>query len=382
MLVDATEITNQLALRLHAYKPSFQELPLPENLKHDDRWVAASALQKAIRRGQVAEAYRAAQCLNKLNPSQLWTRLRTIAGEDIGISDFRAVYETWFLSGKKQWRLDHGGEDFVLAYAIENLCKADKTRSADDLLYCCDTHPNLAEAREQLSGMTPDQLYHAVLHENRSIYEQMIAAWYLHGTAYHRPVNMVRKKGDPCHLLDIFSQTGMPEYAFDTIRLGLTKTDGHAIAMGFSFMALAKSKTSNVIDECNTPSQRIGEWNSEAWDRHVRDGNYAFRKFLMICPEIKSFLKLSLPDQSAANVIGWCVFALEGQLLDRRIRFDGSEDIRQRALEAWLQGRKMNSSLRNDLLALVKENIHHLYEARVLATASMATNARSADGAI
>jgi replication-associated recombination protein RarA len=52
-----------------------------------DRWVASSLVQKAIRRGDVELAKRAAFRLLELDKEAIWRRLVVIAFEDIGAGD-------------------------------------------------------------------------------------------------------------------------------------------------------------------------------------------------------------------------------------------------------------------------------------------------------
>ena len=50
-----------------------------------DRWLALSAMQKSIRRGDGLTALRALRTLYQHDPSSTWRRLLIIACEDVGI---------------------------------------------------------------------------------------------------------------------------------------------------------------------------------------------------------------------------------------------------------------------------------------------------------
>lgn len=52
-----------------------------------DRWVLASSMQKAIRRGHVETAKAAGAGLWSADKSSFWRRLHTTALEDLGIGD-------------------------------------------------------------------------------------------------------------------------------------------------------------------------------------------------------------------------------------------------------------------------------------------------------
>jgi len=115
-----------------------------------DMFETASALQKAIRRGQEEDAmYWALEFLPKYD-GWLWRRLLVIANEDIGIADMEVVrfvttqltayYTMLNLNGKSEVLL-------VVANTILAMCRAEKSRLADRFV-CVTTHANGTERRE------------------------------------------------------------------------------------------------------------------------------------------------------------------------------------------------------------------------------------------
>src|SRR6202035_2197639 len=60
--------------------------PVPDRIR-TDRWIASSALQKAIRRGDVNFALRAAYTCLAMDAASFWRGLPIIASEDIGLCD-------------------------------------------------------------------------------------------------------------------------------------------------------------------------------------------------------------------------------------------------------------------------------------------------------
>ena len=96
----------------------------------------ASALQKEIRRGNEEEAMFWAIELESRYHAYLWFRLTIIASEDIGPADssvsvlihsLRQDYEMVRSRSKRP------AERIILAHAIIALCRAEKSRLADDL---------------------------------------------------------------------------------------------------------------------------------------------------------------------------------------------------------------------------------------------------------
>ncbi len=364
MLFEDHDPVSKLEASLYRYRIGFDVLPLPKALNFSHKWIAASALQKSIRRGNVSMAYKAGLAMMQINPISVWNRLRVIACEDIGIGDMRAVYETLYVAGKVKWRERNGGDSHVLAYIIENLCKANKSRLADDILYTADVHADYHHQRMAYVDYSVDELYDIILYQhNRDIFERMIALCYLHGTFTIRPQGMIEMKGQPNLVQDIFKQSRMPDCMLDVIKLALPRTEGHALSLGLALLMQASANNHRIIHD-TIETNIIGEWPAEAYDKHTREGKQAFRKFLHRCPEVRTFIQTRLPHVDPVTMTGWCVFALEAQLLDKRVAFDGSEDIRTKAQVAWMQCEGMTPQTQIELLALVKSNIGILNNVR------------------
>ena len=67
-----------------------------------DRWLALSAMQKSIRRGDSLTAQRALRTLYQHDPSSTWRRLLIIACEDVGIGALGAVVMTASAQRKRE----------------------------------------------------------------------------------------------------------------------------------------------------------------------------------------------------------------------------------------------------------------------------------------
>lgn len=365
MLFQDHDPVSLLEANLYHYRREFKPLPLPHKLNLGDRWVVTSALQKSIRRGNTVMAYKAAMWLHQVNPQQVWNRLRVIACEDIGIGDLDAVFDTLYVSGKVKWRERNGGDEHVLAYIIERLCKAVKSRLADDILYTADVHADYDRQRREFVEYSTDKLYDIVLFDpDRDIFERMIALCYLHGTQRLRPAGMIENKGNASHVIDVFKQTGMPQHHIDVIQQALSKTEGHAMSLGLGLLLQAEAKKTRIVQDDIQPSPIINDWPAEAYDKHTREGKQAFRKFLWNCAEVRDYLQTTLPQVDPVIMIGWAMFAIEGQCLDQRITFPTCETIRTQAQSTWLQCKGMSAEIEVGLLEAVKCNLDILHNAR------------------
>jgi hypothetical protein len=96
--------------------------------KADDYWLALSALQKAIRRGNSLLAYKAAHSILMIGKEpDLWRRLAVIALEDVGLAAPDVTAMTLFLASNKKIR-DKIGRKHVLMAVVVALAASQKSR--------------------------------------------------------------------------------------------------------------------------------------------------------------------------------------------------------------------------------------------------------------
>lgn len=88
-MIDHRDILNSFRNELASHLARFT--PPPVEPLSVSVWIAASLLQKAIRRGRTDLAVAAAATLAVNDPDRLWRRLGGIAFEDIGLGDPCAV---------------------------------------------------------------------------------------------------------------------------------------------------------------------------------------------------------------------------------------------------------------------------------------------------
>jgi len=119
-----------------------------------NRYIALSALQKAIRRGHEDLALRAAMNLMNGGPHAIWRRLGIVAFEDIGVGNIDAVGWVTVVIGKPEVRKRIGGEWKVADFLIRTLCRSAKCRAADDLVHLIERGPALVDLRDELPGLS------------------------------------------------------------------------------------------------------------------------------------------------------------------------------------------------------------------------------------
>lgn len=130
---------------------SDRRVPTAEPLRISP-WLAMSAMQKAIRRGDVDLATRAAATLLKSDPAKLWRRLVGIVFEDVGLGSLETIRLVTAATDKSA-RQQFGGDWAVSSLLVERMCAAPKCRATDDLFLTISHHHELAELRASLAGV-------------------------------------------------------------------------------------------------------------------------------------------------------------------------------------------------------------------------------------
>src|SRR5688572_29458860 len=108
----------EIAIRSERHK---QPEPMP-----GDRWLVASAMQKAIRRGETETALRAAASLWYAERQNFWRRLHVTACEDIGVGDVDAVSKVLVATASPSFRRQLGDLRVGL-HLVRLLCEAVKS---------------------------------------------------------------------------------------------------------------------------------------------------------------------------------------------------------------------------------------------------------------
>ena len=98
-----------------------------------------SSLQKSIRRAREEQALFWALELESFNPKALWSRLRIIASEDIGIANNSIA----ILIDALNRAYDQKQELLFVAHAVLALCRSEKSRIVDDFCIVVQRSKNL-----------------------------------------------------------------------------------------------------------------------------------------------------------------------------------------------------------------------------------------------
>ena len=116
-----------------------------------DRWLVRSALQKAIRRGHVGLARRAAVALGLFGNRYLWRALVVIAIEDVGIADGELVGAVLAAASSASWRRSMG-DSRVASHLVRRMALAPHCQAACDLAMRCDAPLSPLSVRANVSA--------------------------------------------------------------------------------------------------------------------------------------------------------------------------------------------------------------------------------------
>src|SRR5262249_37235866 len=260
-----------------------------------NRWIAASALQKAIRRGDVALAERAALALHREDRSAIWRRLIAIAFEDVGPADLDVILETVAVATLPKWRAVIG-EETVLRSIVATLATAPKDRSADYLMWIAAEHPDLHEMREICGHSSITECLNMVSDHSRSLPERAVAAWFCSGINY--PYQHRVGAGDLVGLTDAYCRLGVPPDLVAATMLAAKRTrQPYAVLAALVWLEAQRAGPAAIADACVPPPGVVDGIPLYALDEHTRLGKRAINTLAQKSPSIRACLQQYVPHR-------------------------------------------------------------------------------------
>ena len=316
-------------------------------------WVAMSLLQKAIRRGEIEIAQRAAATLFLIAPDRLWRRCGAAAFEEIGVADLETVsLVTAALSGKR-FRDTLGGEWKVASFAVDRMTRAPKCRAADDLLLTADSHPLFRKARIDLATKTIAELIHISLGD-AALPVRALAAWYAVGTHPRQSKHLYTRRGEPAAFFDALCEAGVPHTAVEIAREGFRKIGEPLCPFVALLTPLSLAAPSVIEDDDILPEVMVGDVPGWSMDIYTREGRAALQAFLQSGCETARSVRDHVSQAQRVNFLGTVVFRVEGGLVRQRARWTTGTELR-RLVDIECHGR--NCSDATEILQLMRDDI-------------------------
>lgn len=276
-----------------------------------DRYLASSILQKSIRRGAEPTALRAALTLFRQDRRRLLIRLHIIALEDVGVSGAEEILSVLAALTNPVWR-KRAGEELVVLYLVRLLCRATKTRIADQILSIVSRGQEYTEQREQLAWKKDQELADRVLDVRRSLPDQALALWFLAGSKRYPSTNLAERTGSLDKATEVLEGIGAP-VGFTAACISILKRSQHPLGLLtpliWSAVNRQKDKTSVLYN--SVPATSLVEGlPGYGVDVFTRIGQSCYRSLRGQVSALRPF---------KAEQIALTVFHIEGALTDREL---------------------------------------------------------------
>lgn len=292
-------------------------------------WVAMSALQKGIRRGDFGLATRAAATLLKLDPAKLWRRLAGIVVEDIGLADLGCIDLVMVGTTSKGFRQQFGGEWAVASLLIERMCEARKCRAADDLLLGISYHHELEALRASQAGEDLSQ-HLTRIREHGALLGRALAA--LHASGARWTGQVAGKAADGIATFAAMRSAGINNEIVSLAEQGWRRTrEALPVLLPLLTSALPNEELSAGDDDL--PPVVIGRNSipTYCYDAFSWEGKAALSRFLKSDTMTGLWLRRHVPAERRLPVLAGGLFRVEGGLVRHRVQWPCAATLRQLA---------------------------------------------------
>lgn len=343
--------------RIAAYQPHIDAADIPTSV---DKWILASNLQKAIRRGLTKTAVGTATKLLAVDPCYFWRRLLVIAYEDIGVADILLCHDLLKTFRREALHRQLGAQR-VAAYFAEEMSRACKSRALCDSIAMLEFNVRLGEIEKPCFYQTDGQLVESVYRTTEPLMLRVAALRHICGyrdNAYgsYRAITKPRPElmREVCHVLSL---TDMETTLFMS---GQSTSESLNIPLPVVVQLVRGDRYVAYSD------QEFDGMNGllfASFDRHTRTGKKCFTQFAQDVKPLSDFFK-QRPELSPVGAIGVIVFIVEGSNLDRWVVFSQSDFLRQTFEQNFLEHAGVTGDSASELLHIVQDNMAELNRIR------------------
>jgi hypothetical protein len=323
-----------------------------------DRWVAVSAIQKSIRRGDSLTAKRALRNLYRDDPSSTWRRRLIIACEDVGIGALGAVVMTAGRSAKAKALREIGKDEAAALATVQMLAEAPKDRSAD-LLFAIAAHdPAFKAMRSKYRPASVARRLEFVGDPTLSLPERAIAVWHSSGVESRGEQRV--GPGDLNALIRTYTELGVPERLLEAVAVAIKKAhEPFALLLPLLWPAAAGSET-EPLDSSLTPSSLTNGVPLYALDKHTRLGRQAIKRFAQENAEIAQFLIERGCGSGDDGALRMAVFYADGALTRPTLQWRYSAELTTTGAAADFRSVNVAAEVGAELVRLVATHIADL----------------------
>lgn len=295
-----------------------------------DRWISASVLQKAIRRGHTEYALSAASALWHHDRQKLYTRLVVIACEDVGAGNPALVADVLTAVSSSVWRRRVGCLRVAL-FITHQLCESIKSRIADDLYLQAERAPEYAALRARLAAADDETLASMVADEDAGLVERGLALWLQAGTRKFPSDVMSPRHGVVTDAIESVRALSAPVALVES-SIAVVGRLSHPLSL---FMPLIWQEVQKHRAELSVQHNvilapiEIEGVPLYSCDMFTRVGGASFRRLQKAVPALQQF---------STRQVGLANFYREGALLDKALTSPYLDAFRQAGEMADMEG--------------------------------------------
>lgn len=331
----------------------------PSTTLFPDKWIAASALQKGIRRGNVKLALRALETLWNIDPRYARRRLAIVALEDVGLGAPDIVAVSVIACSGNKYLSKARIYPSVRACAIA-LARSPKERSAEHIYTILSYHGDFDLLRDRFAHKSSNQLIEIMIDPERFLLERSAAAWFLAGTNRFGGGEFPVVSGDMGAFEWAIEQLNTPPWQPLVTMAGLKISQcalpifwpvklSHQDCGGGKIIEMNK-KTRN--DTRNVPPYLL--------DQFTRGGKAVIRGILKEDTKLTRWLGGILPRKAWQATVEMGLFYLSSDVLDQEYVFRESEKLKDISVQADCCRAGLQSSDVNTLLEILTERLEEI----------------------
>lgn len=341
--------------------------PAPKPLAVD-RWIAASLLQKAIRRGEVELAKRAAVTLWHHRGDRIWSRLVIIAFEDVGLGAIPIVIETARAARVMMSASGRRSADplAVVLSAVQSLATAPKDRCADYLISIAAHDASLGWFRAECLRLPVAERIIAAAAPDLPLSLRGVAAWTAGGLAGDSPAPFDRDVR--ASFFGALIDAGVPPDLVRATAAAFTVTR-EAIVLMLPLLWSAWSLEGQSLDLVSDrpaaapPVNGVALW---ALDKHTRAGKIAIGRLTSEQGAFRTGLIKLAGSKGLADIAGMAAYYLDAAPVALRLDWPLAETLFRKGRIADMTKVGLAADLVEPLMRLIESSSDRLNALRAV----------------
>jgi len=340
---------------------SFEPPAISVLVRAHDKWILASNLQKAIRRGLNDIACATANQLLQLDSRYFWRRLLVIAYEDIGYGNLDLCGEL-LLTFRREALHKKLGELRTAAYFISHLCNSIKSRSLCDAVCLIEFNPNAPTAAAPLDAAGQDAILSIASSDQIPFIYRMAAMRDICGYRIFRNGRFIQgAKSHPNLMKKIAGLAALSPLETYLFERGQSVSESLNIPIPLVSGMIRRSVQTVKEIALDTPGEAGILYC--ALDKHTRLGKRCIAELIKASSKLAHFFS-NRPTLNPITATGHALFIIEGGVLDKSLDFDGRESLEQEFQRAYLAFAGLGPEDAVQLMSLVTGELDHLNEIR------------------